>query len=229
MSHCRLLRRMALALACAAALMPLPALAGGKLSLYATRIEPNGADAKKFSSPSWGGGLAAVVPLSGTQNLLAFTGGLEGIHMLGQTTEFIDDLTGLRVEQQTSQDYGRLFLGGRFGAHGAGFIRPHIGANLALVIYGIGTDVVIPDDSDRENEIRQNLKSETRTVFGYDFNAGVDFNIANAVPVEIGARYLKSFDVPQQLGAGSVKVSPEYFQIYFGVGLGFDFMRRIGD
>lgn len=222
-------RQIVFALASIVALTPWPAFAGGKLALYATRMEPNGSDAKKFSSTSWGGGIAAVVPLSSTHDLLAITGGAEGVHMLGQTTEFIDTQTGLRVEQQTSQDYGRLFLGGRFGVHGIGFIRPHVGANLAFVIYGIGTDVVIPDDSDRENEIRQNLKSETRTAFGYDFNAGVDFNITNAIPVEIGARYLKSFDVPQQLGDGSVKISPEYLQIYFGIGIGFDFMRRIGD
>ena len=31
------------------------------------------------------------------------------------------------------------------------------------------------------------------------------------------------------VGAGSIRVSPEYFQICFGVGIGFDFMRRIGD
>lgn len=54
-------------------------------------------------------------------------------------------------------------------------------------------------------------------------------SIAHAIPVEIGARYLKSFDVPRQLGDGSVKISPEYLQIYSGVGIGFDFMRRIGD
>ena len=69
------------------------------------------------------------------------------------------------------------------------------------------------------------MRSETRTVFGYDFNAGVTSNIAMDF-AEIGARYLKSFSVPQQLGDGSVRVSPEYFQIYFGFGVGFDVLSR---
>ena len=96
------------------------------------------------------------MPFSQTHDLLAFAGGAELIRMLGQTTEYRDVQTGLRIEQQTNQDYARIFLGGRFGPHGPGFVRPHIGANLALVVYDISTDVVVPDDIDRENEIRQN-------------------------------------------------------------------------
>jgi len=34
-------------------------------------------------------------------------------------------------------------------------------------------------------------------------------------------RFLKSFGVPQQLGAGSMRVEPAYFQIYLGLGVGF--------
>ena len=217
-----------LVIACSALFIPVTAVAGGKLGLYATRFQPNGQDAEKYSRVSWGGGIEAIVPLRQTHDLFAFAGGAELVRMLGQTTEYRDARTGLRVEQQTSQDYSRLFLGGRLGPHGRGFVRPHVGANVAFVVYDIRTDVVVPDDINRQNEIRQNLKSETRTVFGYDFNAGVDLNIANAFPLEIGARYIKSFGVPQQLGEGSVRVSPEYFQIYFGFGVGFDFLRRHG-
>ncbi len=141
--------------------------------------------------------------------------------MLSQTTATQDGLTGLRVEQQTSQNYYRLYLGGQVGPHGPGFIRPHVGSNIALVIYGISTDIVVPDDVNRENEIRQNLRSRTETGLGWDVTVGTDFNIRNIVALEGGARFLKSFGVPQQLGAGSMRVEPAYFQIYLGLGVGF--------
>ena len=102
-----------------------------------------------------------------------------------------------------------------------GLIRPHVGSNIALVIYGISTDVVVPDDVNRENEIRQNLRSRTETGFGWDISLGTDFNIHNRVALEGGVRFLKSFGVPQQLGAGSMRVEPAYFQIYLGLGVGF--------
>ena len=141
--------------------------------------------------------------------------------MLDQTTTFQDQLTGLRVEQQTNQDFFRLYLGGRLGPHGHGFFRPHVGAHLALVHYGISTDVVVPDDVNRENEIRQNLRDEGEWGTGWDVSLGSDLNFSDRVAVEGGVRFLKSFGVPQQLGAGSVEVSPGYLEIYFGVGLGF--------
>ena len=65
-------------------------------------------------------------------------------------------------------------------------------------------------------------------MFGYDLNAGPDLNLANSFPVEIGFRYLQSFQVPQQLGQGAVSISPSYYQGYLAVGMGFDFIGRIG-
>jgi len=122
--------------------------------------------------------------------------------LLSETTTTYDSQTLLRVEQQTNQYFGRLYLGPEFGPHGNGTFRPHVGANVALVFYGISTDVVVPDDQNRENEIRQSLRDENRTAFGYDVTLGVDINPWNKVTLDVGARFIKSFNVPQQLGAG---------------------------
>ena len=208
------------------AVVPLRATAAGKIQLYGLRMTPTGQDASRFSRPSWGVGLAVVAPLPQVHNLIAGTLGLEIANMLSQTTAFRDSQTGLRVEQQTNQNYYRLYLGGRLGPHGPGLIRPHVGSNVALVVYDISTDVVVPDDVNRENEIRQNLRSRTESAFGWDVTLGTDFNIHNTVAVEGGVRFLKTFGVPQQLGAGSRRVEPAYFQIYLGLGVGFGAMKN---
>jgi hypothetical protein len=195
--------------------------AGGKVGIYGIHMVPRGFDAKDFSRPGYGLGIHVVAPLPQLSNLFAGTAGFEAINLLSETKAYRDQVTGLRVEQQTSQDYMRLFIGGQFGGHGNGFIRPHAGLNLALVFYGISTDVVIPDDSDRENEIRQRLSDENHAVFGYDITLGIDLNFGNKWNIDGGIRFLKSFSLPQQLGEGSEKIHPEYFQIYLGVGISF--------
>lgn len=201
-------------------------LAGGKLGIYGTRMVPYGDDAKDYSRAGWGGGLHAVLPVPQLGNMFAGVAGLEVINLLSKTVTFQDYLTGLRVEQQTDQNYFRFFLGSQVGGHGNGFIRPHAGLNLALAFYNFSFDVVVPNDLNRQNEIRQNLRNETKAVFGYDLNFGLDLNFSNSVAVDGGARYLKSFSVPQQLGAGSTKIYPQYFQIYFGVGVGFKMFHK---
>lgn len=200
------------------------ATAGGKAGIYGIRMEPDGKDAGNYSRPGWGGGLHVVVPVPQLRNGLAGVAGIDIVNLLSETTEYIDGLTGLRVEQQTSQDYIRTYFGSQVGGHGNGFIRPHAGINLALIYYGIKTDVVIPDDSDRENEIRQNLRKKGRWVFGYDITLGVDLNFSNTIALDGGVRYLKTFSLPQQLGENSVTIHPQYFQIYFGIGASFRMM-----
>jgi len=202
------------------------AWAGGKLGLYGIRLTPHGDDAQDYSRPGWGGGVHAVVPLPKQFNFLAGVAGFEYINLLDQTTAFIDNLTGLRIEQQTMQDYVRLYVGPQIGGHGNGFFRPHLGVNLALVIYTINTDVVVPDDYNRENEIRQNLKTKTEGVFGSDITLGLDLNFSNTVVLDGGVKYLKSFSTPQQLGAGSITVHPRYFQIYLGLGVAFEQIEK---
>jgi len=195
--------------------------AGGKLGLYGVHMVPNGADAEDYSRPGYGLGLHVVVPPPQLLNMFALTAGFEIINLLRETTTFQDRITALTVEQQTSQNYGRFFIGGQVGGHGRGFIRPHAGASIAIVFYGISTDVVIPDDSDRENEIRQSLDKENHVTFGYDITMGIDLNFGNKWNLDGGVRFLKSFSLPQQLGEGSEKVHPQYFQIYLSLGISF--------
>ena len=214
----------AVLLALASVLCAFPAQAAGHLGLYGVQMTPYGRDAGRYSEAGFGGGIQAVAPLPRPANLLAGVAGLEVINLLSETTEFRDRLTGLRIEQQTNQHYGRFYLGARLGLHGHEFFRPYAGANLSLNFYGISTDVVVPDDSDREKEIRQSLRSENRMAFGYDGTLGVDLDIATRFNLDGGVRYVKTFNVPQQLGEGSVPINPEYFQVFLGFGVSFDVM-----
>ncbi len=204
----------AVALALASAV---PAQAA-KIEGFFLKMDPLSEVSRQFGRPGYGGGLEVVGELPGTYKLMAGVGGLEVVNLLSTTTEFRDVTTGLRIEQQTTQNYGRLYLGGQFGSHSSGFLRPYVGANVALVWYGISTDVVVPDDRDRENEIRQNLRDENEVAFGWDANAGVDLNMNDKWSVDVGVRYLHSYGVPQQLGAGSRRIEPDYFQLKIGVG-----------
>ena len=197
-----------------------PAGAQMNLSFYGIHMDPSGQDAQDFSRASYGAGLHASFPAPRLGNLVAGSVGLELVNLLSETHAFQDSQTGLRVEQQTSQDYFRLYLGPEFGPQGDGFFRPHVGVHLALVNHGISTDIVVPDDTDREKEIRQNLSSKNHASFGYDVNAGADLNFGKWFVVG-GARFAKSFNVPQQLGDGAVRIHPSYFQIYAGLGLNF--------
>jgi opacity protein-like surface antigen len=216
----------ALTIACCVALSSAPASADGKVSLYASRMEPATVDAERFSRTSWGGGIDVVLPFSETRNFTAFTAGLEITSMLGHSTDIYDPIIRENITQSTSQTYGRFFMGGRLGPHGPGFFRPHVGANLAVVWYGIGTTLEIPNAADPANPIFKTIDSNYKTAFGYDVNAGIDLNMANKFPIEVGMRYLKSYNVPQQLGEGSVSISPSYYQVYFGIGFGFEFMQN---
>lgn len=199
--------------------------AGGKASFYGIYMVPYGSDARSFSRPGWGGGFELVLPIEQTRNLFAGTAGIELVNMLSQRESFQDQATGLLVNQETDQNYLRLYLGLRVGGHGNGFLRPHVGVNVALVYYNIGTDLVVPDDYNPGNEVRQHLSDEGKAVLGYDVTMGLDLNFSNAVAVDGGVKYLKSFSVPQQLGNGSVKVYPQYFQIYIEFGFSFDYLR----
>jgi hypothetical protein len=181
-------------------------------------MEPEGADAEDYSKASWGGGITIVGAPSGS-GFFAGVLGFDIVNMLTQTVEFRDRVTQLRVEQQTSQNYMRFYAGGMLGHQGHGFFRPHIGANIALVYYMISTDVVVPDDDIREKEIRQHLDRQGHAAFGYDITAGIELRWTNMFYTDIGARYMKSFKVPQQLGDDAVTVHPEYIQIYLGFGL----------
>ena len=90
-----------------------------------------------------------------------------------------------------------------------------------MVVYSISTDLVVSDSYTGE-EIIQNVSNESHVVAGYDITLGIDLNFSNKFAIDGGVRYVKSFAVPQQLGEGSVKIYPQYFQVYLGIGIGFD-------
>lgn len=207
----------------------LPSIASameGKVGLHLIRMVPSGADAERFSNPGWGGGAQVTLPMPGVAGMLAGVVGFEYVNLLSETTTTYDPQTLLRVEQQTNQYFGRFYVGPEFGPHGYGTFRPHAGANLALVLYGISTDVVVPDDVNRENEIRQSLRDEHKAALGYDVTLGVDINPWNKVSIDVGARFVKSFNVPQQLGAGSEPIHPGYVQGYLGVAFSLGWLGR---
>jgi hypothetical protein len=196
------------------------AIAGGKAGVYGIYMVPRGEDAKNYSQPGLGFGFHIVVPVPQLANILAGTVGLEFINLLEKTIDYRDRTTGLRVEQNISQNYFRLFLGGQVGGHGNAFFRPHAGMNVALVYYNISTEIVEAYSSN-EGEIKLSGNTEGHVVAGYDITLGIDLNFSNKFAIDGGIRYVKSFSVPLQLGAGSVKIHPQYFQIYLGIGLGF--------
>ena len=201
-------------------LFAVPAFADARLVLDGVRMDPSDVDARRFARPGWGGSLELVAPLPSTQQLVAGVFGLDFVNLLSRTVKFQDAVTLLRVEQQTEQHYARLYAGGQFGSHSHGLLRPYAGANLALVLYGISTDVVVPDDSDRQNEIRQHLKDRNEFAFGWDANAGVDVNFRDRWSIEAGVRWLHQYGVPQQLGDGAVTIQPGYLQAKVGIGIG---------
>ncbi|TMQ67772.1 MAG: hypothetical protein E6K80_15000 [Candidatus Eisenbacteria bacterium] len=190
------------------------------VSVYGVHMDPSGQDAKDFSSSSYGGGLHTSFSIPHLGKVIAGSAGIELVSFLSETHEFPDAQTGLRVQQETNQDYFRFYLGPEIGPRGPGFFRPHLGVHLAFVNYGISTDVVVPDDTNRQNEIRQSLRSEHRPTVGYDFTAAADLNFGKWFMVG-GTRFSKSFNVPQQLGDGAVTIHPGYVQIYVGVGGNF--------
>lgn len=201
--------------------------AGGKIGLYGIRMVPYGIDAKKYSEPGWGGGVHAIIPLPSASNIIAGTVGMEVVNLLSESETFTDQLTGLRVEQHTDQTYARFFVGAQVGGHGNGFFRPHVGLDFALVYYEYRIDLTIPDDYDRQKDIQQNVDQRGKFAFGYDLAIGLDLNFSNTIALDGGVRYLKSVSVPQQLGEGTVRIHPQYFQIYLGVGASFQMIQGL--
>jgi hypothetical protein len=200
------------------------ATAGGKAGIYGIYMVPDGEDAKNFSRPGFGFGLHVVIPVPQLANILAGTAGFEVINLLDKTATLRDRTTWLLVDQNTSQNYYRLFVGAQVGGHGNAFFRPHAGINIALVYYNISTDLIVADSYTGE-EIVQNVSNEGFVVAGYDITLGIDLNFSNTVALDGGVRYVKSFSVPQQLGEGSEKIHPQYFQIYLGIGASFDMIK----
>ena len=197
----------------------LPAYAATpRLTLYGMMMNPTDQQARDYSDPGWGGGADVSWPVGGTEGMLSMLGGVEIASLYSSVKTFQDQTTGLRVEQHTDQMYGRFFLGGELGPHGNGTIQPYGNLAIALVLYGISTDVVIPDDSNLENSINQHLSDHNEAAFGWSAGAGVNLNFGRW-GIDGGLRFLKQYGVPQQLGAGAVTIQPSYFQFRLGMSI----------
>ncbi len=187
-----------------------------RATFYGLRMDPSDVNARDFARPGWGAGVDLSWPLPGSQGLLSGIAGLEAVSLLSKVKKFQDPLTLLRIEQHTDQMYGRLFVGGELGPHGNGFLEPYANLAVALVFYGISSEVVIPDDSDRQNDINQHLGDENEVAFGWSAGTGVNLNFGRW-GLDGGVRYLKQYGVPQQLGDGAVTIQPSYLQYRVGV------------
>ena len=196
-----------------------PALAATpRFTIYGMSMVPSDKEARDYADPGWGGGLDVSWPVTGTEGLVSGIAGIEAASLYSSVKTFHDQTTGLRIEQHTDQVYGRLFLGGELGPHGNGTIQPYGNIALALVVYGISTNVVIPDDTNLENSINQHLSDHTEAAFGWSAGAGVNLNFGRW-GIDGGVRFLKQYGVPQQLGAGAVTIQPTYFQYRLGASI----------
>src|SRR5262249_6144030 len=196
--------------------LAVPALAATpRATLYVTRLDPADRSARDFARPGWGGGVDVSWPIHGSEGMLSVISGVEAVSLLSKGKTFQDGVTGLRVEQHTDQVYGRLFLGGELGPHGNGALQPYANVALALVVYGISTNVVIPDDLNRENSINQVLRDENNAAFGWSAGTGLNLNFGRW-GIDGGVRFLKQYGVPQQLGDGAVTIQPSYVQYRIG-------------
>jgi opacity protein-like surface antigen len=199
---------------------------GTKAEIYGAWMGPNNDDAENYADDGWGGGFRFVLPIEAVSKIFAFDCGLDFINLMDETTRYREAVTGLRIEQQTSQWYGRFYIGGEIGGHGRGFLKPYAGVHLALVSYGISTTLIIPDDFDPDRSIRQDQGGATNVRMGYDITLGTDINFANRWHLTGGVRYLKSFGVPQQLGPDSITIHPDYFEVFAGVGFDIAWAAR---
>jgi hypothetical protein len=196
-----------------------PALAATpRFTIYGLAMDPTDQAARDFSDPGWGGGLDVSWPVTGTEGMLSGIAGIELASLYSSVKKFQDQTTGLRIEQHTDQVYSRLFIGGELGPHGNGTIQPYGNLAVALVIYGISTEVVIPDDENIENSINQHLSDHTEAAFGWSAGGGVNLNFGKW-GIDGGVRFLKQYGVPQQLGAGAVTIEPSYFQYRVGLSI----------
>lgn len=195
------------------------AAAGSKITVHGIYMVPYGNDAKEVSRPGWGLGAGFVTALPGAREIINGSAGLEFINLMSNTVDEAAAVEGviLPYTKDTDQWYARLRLGGQLGGLGDGFFRPYVGLNAALVLYAIDTDLDFHPGGGAE-DFTKHAYDDIDAVFGYDVTAGADLNVSDKISVDGGVKYLRSISVPDQLGGGSERIYPEYFQIHLGIG-----------
>jgi opacity protein-like surface antigen len=196
-------------------------LTGIRIGGHGTRIRPNGDDAEKFSNASWGGGLDVIFVPSAFHNWGALQLGFEGVVFKSEQTTLVDPDTQLRTELSTSQDLARLYVGGRLGHQGHGTIRPYVAGNAGISWYSISSTLTIPDDFDPENDVTQDLGSESDFGFGLDAMVGLEINIRNSVFLDFNVGYMKNYHIEQKISEDAIEISPEYFVARAGASFSF--------
>ena len=188
-----------------------------QLAIHGIYMVPDGAQATDYSRPGFGLGGTFIFPIGSIPDILRAGVGFEFVNLLSKTIDLPSLADGSEVQQATQQNFIRLYGGIHVGGPRSDFFRPYASLNLALHVHGIYTDVVVKDPFDPSIEDRTTTSSTYHAVFGCDMTFGMDLNIWELVSLDGGFRFVKSFAVPQQLGEGSVKIYPHYFQIFVGV------------
>lgn len=193
----------------------------GKLGLHFVYMSPEGQEAQRPSPAGWGFGVQLTVP-TGPPARLAGIAGIEYVNLLDQS-RVISNPQGTYVAQRTDQYLGRLYLGTEVGSHGRSAFRPHLGANVALVLYGISSNIEVGGSP---GQPVANVYGDHKTMFGYDVSAGLDINPWNTVSFDVGARYVKTYGTPQRLEYAAEPVDPVYVQGYLAVAFSLPWLRR---
>ncbi len=182
-------------------------------------MEPGNSDARDFSKGNFGISGELEFHFVGIPDPISWAVGLDMIDMLSERTTYYEG-SGLKVVQETNQEYNRLWFGPRLKSHSSAFFRPYIGIHGALIYNVIETNLVVPDDNDPNNETRQKLASDSELFFGYDVSAGLEMKVSKEWSLDLGMKRLETFGVPQQLSFGDVTVHPSYNLYYVGVRFG---------
>ena len=182
-------------------------------------MEPENSDARDFSKGNFGGSFEYEFHFGGIPDPISWAAGLDYINLLSKETTYYEE-SGLRVVQETNQEYYRFWFGPRIRSHANAFFRPYVGLHGALIYNVIDADLVVPDNYDPDNEIRQDLSSDSEFLFGFDITAGLEMRISNEWSLDLGMKRLKTFGEPKQLSYGAVTVHPSYNLFYVGVRYG---------
>lgn len=188
-----------------------------QLAIHGIYMVPDGVQATDYSRPGFGGGVTFIFPLGRVPDILRAGVGLEFVSLMRRTIDLPPLSDGSSVEQETQQTFMRLYGGIHVGGPTNALVRPYASLNFALHLHGIWTDLVVTDPYDPSIEDRTTTSSNYHAVLGCDMTFGLDLNVWQTVALDGGFRFVKSFGVPQQLGEGSVKIYPHYFQIFVGV------------
>jgi hypothetical protein len=188
-----------------------------QVALHGIYMVPDGVQASDYSRPGFGLGGTCIFPIGSIPEVVRAGAGFEFVNLLSKSRDFIEANTGFPFTQETNQNFWRVYAGLHVGTRGDVLFRPYASLNIALTVHSIVAEVVVKDQYDSTKEVRRITGSDHTLVAGFDGTFGIDLNVSRLLAVDGGFRFVKSFAVPQQLGEGSVRIYPHYYQIFLGV------------